>query len=647
MTSDSSLARFARAAGAVSAAVAVVCMAGASTGVASTHHGPDLVIKSLVRAPTALMPGSTFSERFTEANRGDRRADATTTRFYLSRARHLARSAFPLRGTIRIQALKAGRTAKASAWLTVSAATPKGSYTLIACANDHHRLKERNTRNDCRVAKGRIAVTSSGSAGKGGGSGGASGGSGGGAGATGSVCVPTRHPALSSADPRCFDGDAAHGIFVSGVGDDTNPGTIMAPKRTLAAAVGLAFAQGKDLYVSEGVFPETLKLASGVGVYGGYDTSWQRSPSNITRITGSSATSDAADASGIVEPTSLQLVTLEPSLPTTPGDSSYGLHGAGSPGLVLDHVSIFAAPGAPGAAGPNGAQGASGGNGKAGDTNIANGGSSPAWHSGGDGGDGSEDGDNNGHDGAQGESTTPDMWGESGGPGGQAGLNSSNPQPGGRGFVGGSGHFGAEGAGGGAGNAAPPNSGTWLSEPGHDGQAGSPGHGGGGGGGGGSDGCTVGFAAVGGQGGGGGGGGAGGGGGTGGQGGGGSFGVFLENSTGALIRNSSVNASDGGAGGRGGAFGFPGGGGAGGPGQPGMPGGGLCTAGAAAGGSGGQGGSGGVGGNGGGGAGGPSVAIFGLTASASPGTTVSHKHGGAGSPGSGGAGAMGVAADYL
>src|SRR5262249_19242371 len=153
-----------------------------------------------------------------------------------------------LRGTVHLHRLKAGRKAKSHAWLTVTATTPNGSYALIACANDPRRLRERNTRNDCRTAKGRISVTSSGSPGSSGGSGGpgsAGGGSGGG-GATGSACVPTRHPTLSSSDPRCFDGDAAHGIFVSGLGDDANPGTIAAPMRTLSAAVGPAFAQGKD-----------------------------------------------------------------------------------------------------------------------------------------------------------------------------------------------------------------------------------------------------------------------------------------------------------------------------------------------------------------------------------------------------------------
>ena len=492
MSSNLPGAAFGRALAVIGAALAAAALTGAAAGAVSTTHGPDLVLVSLARGPARLAPGSTFSERFAEANRGDRTGNATTTSFYISRTRHLGRGAFRLRGAVRIQRLKAGRKTDASAWLTVSSSTPTGLYMLIACANDRHKIKERNTRNDCRVGTGWIQVAA-GSRHSGSGSGGTSGTSGpsGGSGAAGggSSCVPTRNPTLASTDPRCFDGDAAHGIFVSGLGDDANPGTIAAPKRTLAAAVGPAFTQGKDLYVAEGVFPETLKLANGVGVYGGYDATWQRSPSNITKITGTAASAESVDASGILEPTTLGLVTLEPSPPATPGQSSYGLRGAGSPGLRLDHVTIFAAPGASGAAGPAGARGASGSNGGSGKsgnnshitTGDPDGGSSPAGHTGGDGGEGGYDGGTfPANNGAQGVSTAPDVWGQSGGFGGNAGVDSSNPTPGGMGFVGRSGHFGAEGAGGGQGNAATANSGAWLSDPGQNGQAGSPGHGGGG-----------------------------------------------------------------------------------------------------------------------------------------------------------------------
>jgi hypothetical protein len=631
-----SLARVAAVAGAVVAAALFPVLTAAA---ASTRHGPDLALVSLSRPPAQLVAESTFRERFGEANRGDRRASASTTTFYLSRSRHLGHGAIRLLGAGHVQALTARRKTKATVWLTVPASTPARSYFLIACATGR-KVKDRVRRNDCRVATRRITVTLArvGSPGR--------------PGDSGRVCVPTRHPSLSSSDPSCFDGDAAHGIFVSVLGYDGNPGTLHAPKRTLAAGIDAAFNVKRDLYIAAGVYPEVLTLANGVNVYGGYDTSWQRAASNITKITGSGGPYfNAAVASNITAPTTLQLATLAPSAPTGSGTTSYGLRGTGSPGLVLDHVTIRAASGTAGAAAPAGRPGADGGNGAA--PGFRDGflpgarGSSLAGHPGGDGGYGAHvlADHSSATDGAPGQSTTPDAFGRAGGPGGPAGASSANPDPGANGLAGDSGHIGADGAGGGTGNAAPA-SGFWSTARGQNGHPGSAGHGGGGGGGGGSDNCTLGNLVQGGDGGGGGGGGSGGGGGAGGPGGGGSFGIFLVKSAGAVVRDSNVAAANGGPGGTGGSGGYPGAGGLGGPGDAGSIASGLCSARGAAGGNGGLGGGGGLGGDGGGGAGGPSIAIYGLGPTDTPGTKVSYGHRGAGAPGHGGIGESGRAAGY-
>lgn len=595
---------------------------GAASEAASTQPGIDLVLLSVSRPSARLAAGSTFLERFAERNIGDRGAPASTTAFYLSPARHLKRGAIHLLGTGRVRALRSGRKVQVSDWLTVPTSTPAGSYWLLGCANGGQRLKERNRRNDCRATVLAVAVGSRPSSGSGGSAGGAGGSSGSGgstsAGGTGSICVASRHPTLASARPDCFDGDAALGIFVSGLGDDANPGTISAPKRTLAAGVTAAAAQGKDVYATLGVYPEMLRLANGVSVYGGYDALWQRSPSNVTKITGSGAVSEAVYATGITRPTTVQLLTLAPGPSSLPGESSYGVGGAGSPALVLDHVTVLAARGTDGSSGAAGAPGVPGGNGHSSNGQVgAAGGVGAGGRVGGDGGLGGYDGAS-GAAGGSGLSTTPDEWGRMGGPGGAGGKGGPDPGSGLPGENGDSGHVGADGSGGGSGNVTA-GSRFWVTESGRNGQPGSDGHGGGGGGGGG----------------------------TAGQGGGGSFGIFLEDSAGALVRDSHITASDGGAGGRGGVGGFPGTGGLGGTGYHGDGGTGLCTAGAARGGSGGLGGPGGLGGNGGGGAGGPSVAIYGVGAANAPGTTVSHGHGGAGGNGAGRAGADGVVADYL
>jgi hypothetical protein len=515
---------------------------------------------SLSRPPVQVVAHSTFVERLGEANVGDGRAPSSTTSFYLSRGRRLGRGAIRLVGTARVRPLSPGRLRRVAAWLTVPASTPAHSYFLVACADIPGTVKERNRHNDCRVAARRIAVRSAGGSGGSGGPGG--GGGSGGPGNAVTPCIPTRHPTLSSSGATCFDGDAADGIFVSAIGDDQNPGTMAAPKRTLGAGVTRALAlKGRDLYVTEGVYPEVLSVVNGISVYGGYDVSWHRSPSNLTKITGSGGSfyMNAALATDVTAATTVQLVTLVAGPALGPGGTSYGVRGTASPGLVLDHVSIRAAAGTAGGSGADGAKGADGGNGGSGVTlgsdgnlHAGLGGTSAGGHPGGEGAFGGFDGES-GSDGAPGQSIVPDSHGGMGGAGGLGGAGGSNPGTGLRGLAGDFGYNGADGAGGGTGDAVPPANGLWFTRSGQDGQSGTAGHGSGGGGGGGSDGCTVfGSKADGGLGGGGGGGGAGGGGGKGGQGGGGSFGIFLVNSAGALVRDSSVTASNGGAGGTGG-----------------------------------------------------------------------------------------------
>jgi hypothetical protein len=646
----------ARAVAVVSAVAAVALIPGGSAAATSTTGAPDLVVVSLSGSPISLAPGGTLSARFVERNIGTRRAAASIAGFYLSPTRHRGRAAIRLLGAARVHPLAAGSKARGRIRLVVPTATPPRTYRLIACANHWHSVKERTAANDCRAAKQKVVVQARPSSGSS--AGGAAGPGGTGGPGTAQVCHPMPAPTLTSTDRNCFDGDAARGIFVSALGYDGNPGTMAAPKRTFAAAISSAVALKRtDVYVTEGIYPEVLNIANGVNVYGGYDVSWQRSPSNLTTITGSGGPSEftAAVANDVTVPTTVQLLMLTASSATGPGATSYGLRGNGSPGLRLDHITARAGSGTAGALGSDGAKGAPGGNGGAGGAyrdggfDTGAGGSSPAGRPGGSGGYGAHilTDDASATDGAPGQSTTPDAFKRMGGLGGPAGASSSNPVAGARGFPGDSGTIGADGAGGDTRNAAPVG-GFWTSEPGSVGQPGSDGHGGGGGGGGGADHCTLIGQVQGGDGGGGGGGGTAGRGGFGGQGGGGSFGIFLSNSVGALIRDSTVTAANGGPGGDGGDGGYPGAGGVGGAGVPGgsVDIGDVCSATYAAGGDGGPGGSGGLGGDGGGGAGGPSIGIYGLGPADAPGTTVGHGQGGAGAPGPGKAGANGLAANY-
>ena len=79
------------------------------------------------------------------------------------------------------------------------------------------------------------------------------------------------HP--DGVDQNCdgVDGEILNGIFVAKTGDDANPGSLEAPVLTIQTGVTRALAQGKrDVYVATGVYVESVTLAAGVAVYGGY-----------------------------------------------------------------------------------------------------------------------------------------------------------------------------------------------------------------------------------------------------------------------------------------------------------------------------------------------------------------------------------------
>jgi hypothetical protein len=413
-------------------------------------------------------------------------------------------------------------------------------------------------------------------------------------------------PDLAFVDSNCdgIDGTERDAIFVAPNGNDANPGTKAKPKREIQAAIAtVAAGKGRYVLVAFGTYGH-VKLASGVGIFGGYDPSnWARRdrfPDGLPIMSGTPEGVLATAAKDVV----LQHLRIR-GLAGNGDRSAYGIRAIGNSRLTLQRVAVTAGDAAAGLAGASGRTGARGGAGgpanggncdgrDGGDFPFGgNGGSSPAGRDGGRGGNGGfEILDENGSEGA------PGKIGTLGGPGGARG----NPgKPGGRGDSGENGAAGTAGVG-----ATPSTVGageTWIGQNGGAGGAGEPGNGGGGGGGGGPQKGL--FAKDGdGNGGGGGGGGAGGGAGGGGGGsGGGSFGVYLANSK-LVVEASTVAAGKGGAGGEGGSGGIGGAGGAGGKGGR------VCTSEVGAGGDGGFGGAGGRGGGGGGGAGGPSIGIF-------------------------------------
>lgn len=232
----------------MAAALAAVLAAGTVGAAAAARHVPDLTLSTLSPPPAYAVPGTGFTERFVERNLGSRRAPASITGFYLSSTAHIGPSAVHLVGLARVKALPARKKRSGSAKLTLPSSVAAGSYFLIGCADDAHRLKERNEHNNCRAASGRVTVGGGSSSKNTSATGNTGTSSATGPGSAVTACVPSAgpdKPDMSFKDSNCdgIDGEISHAVFVSGLGDDLNPGTMAAPKRTLTAAVQTALAE--------------------------------------------------------------------------------------------------------------------------------------------------------------------------------------------------------------------------------------------------------------------------------------------------------------------------------------------------------------------------------------------------------------------
>jgi hypothetical protein len=470
-------------------------------------------------------------------------------------------------------------------------------------------------------------------------------------------------PDVGFVDANCdgIDGDETDAVFVSVSGSDSATcGPMVEPCGTVQWGVVQANALGLgNVYVAAGDYTESVALADGIDVYGGYDsTGWSRNPAqHVSRVTGVDGAiegaamtllADAISSATIVADLTLVGPDAAGTLPGGQGRSSYVVVVRNSTGALEIRGNLIQS--GTGSAGSGGIDGVAAGGSPAGgggigqpaeelaascdDSSRGNGGggatSSIAGAAGGAGGvGGTMDTDCANYPLTFDATATPGQPGAnaetSGGGFGLGGSSNLACLPGLSGLAG---QSGADGASGGGAIADGRLIGDfWHAADGLAGSAGTDGTGGGGGSG--SGGCDTGTDSYGAGGGGGGAGGAGAtGAGSGGYGGGGSFAVFLISSNPNLVSNEFQlgAAGDGGAGGDAGA-GQPGG-----PGGAGGSGSGVDSGDGGAGGAGGRGGHSGAGG---GGAGGTVVGVY-STAGSAP--TVSGNSTSGGTAGSGGAG---------
>ena len=416
-------------------------------------------------------------------------------------------------------------------------------------------------------------------------------------------------------DDNCdgSDGEVSRCVFVSSDGLDLQgSGTRSSPVKTLDYAITTAAAEGKVVCLGAGVYAGTLKVTSGVSVYGGFDT--QNAVFKFRRAAGAVSEIQSEGigvlAETITAATEIGWLKITVTAPAAAGSSVYGVRlVSGTASLKLTSLEVQVASGVAGVDGPAGDKatdgnpgreptvlvlpfdaGGGGGNVGASSTITKCGGAEIELTRGGAGGNG-----------APGQST---VTGDDGDPGGGGATKGSGGQKstvcpgaaGGKGYPGIKGDDGDDGPGSTGGTFSI--DGQFVPGDGSNGNTGAAGGGGGGGGGGGSVPGSTNCEGFGGSSGG--SGGCAGGTGKGGKGGGASIGIT--NASGILIvEGGKFTIGTGGKGGDGGAGTVGGKGGSGATGKAGPAG--------ASGGNGGAGGAGGSSGGGGGGAGGNAACI--------------------------------------
>ena len=110
-------------------------------------------------------------------------------------------------------------------------------------------------------------------------------------------------------------------VFVSStIGNDTNPGTKDAPKRTISAGIQAASA-GHPVCVDHGTYNESLTLKSVVSVIGGFDSSKGWAITGATTTVKGSSTAVSANNVNFV---TIQNLTIVASSNTAPGEARTG-----------------------------------------------------------------------------------------------------------------------------------------------------------------------------------------------------------------------------------------------------------------------------------------------------------------------------------
>jgi hypothetical protein len=167
----------------------------------------------------------------------------------------------------------------------------------------------------------------------------------------------------SPSDEPCLVSDEL-AVFVAPTGTDKSAGTRAEPLRSIGKAVELASASGKIVIACNARFDESLSLAAGARIYGGFvcpgeDDAWTYDPKVRTKLA-PLVEGPALSVIAVADPIVVEDLEFTSLAATAPGSSSIAAMILESPNVTLRRTRIAAGAGAAGANGANGAVGADG-----------------------------------------------------------------------------------------------------------------------------------------------------------------------------------------------------------------------------------------------------------------------------------------------
>ncbi|HYX77039.1 MAG TPA: CARDB domain-containing protein [Gaiellaceae bacterium] len=143
----------------VFAAALAVVFTGSAIAFAATgtrvQARPDLVVASLSNPPGVVLQGHTFQVHDGTRNRGRATAGHTVTQYYLTSASTGVRKAI---GNRPVPRLRAGHRSLGHGTVLASSSLEAGTYSLVACADGGHAVRESNEPNNCRTAATTVVV---------------------------------------------------------------------------------------------------------------------------------------------------------------------------------------------------------------------------------------------------------------------------------------------------------------------------------------------------------------------------------------------------------------------------------------------------------------------------------------------------------